>query len=405
MGYLKDTIKGVSWMGALRASTRVIAFIKLAVLARILLPAQFGLFGIAALILSFLETMTLTGINVFFIQGEGKIKEYIDSAWVISILRGSFISLIILLSAPLISNFFNSPEARNIIVLISMVPLIRGFINPAIIRYQKELVFNKEFILRFILFSVDSLVAIIVAFVTKSAEGLVWGLSAGASLEVVVSFLIFKPKPKFALQIEKVKKIVGRGKWVTASGVFDYLFTNGDDVVVGKLIDTTALGLYQVAYKISTLPITEISQVVGKVVFPVYSKISGDKERLKKAYFKTVLAISALAIPVGLILFFLTKEIVLIILGKDWLQIVPAVKVLSIFGVFGAIFSSSNALFMSVKKQEYVAVITFVSILGMAVSIIPLVMRLGLVGAGYSALIGSVLSLPFIVFYLRRVFN
>ena len=95
MGYFKDTLRGVSWMGGLRLSTRVIAFAKIAILARILTPAQFGLFGIALLVLALLENLTETGINIFLIQEKAKLEKYNDTVWLVSIIRGTLISLTI----------------------------------------------------------------------------------------------------------------------------------------------------------------------------------------------------------------------------------------------------------------------------------------------------------------------
>ena len=137
MGYFKDTLKGVSWMGGLRATTRLFAFIKIAILARILSPSQFGLFGIALLILSLLETLTETGINIFLIQEKEELEKYNDTAWFVSIIRGALISGLIFIFAKLIVIFFRSPDAYSLLLLISLVPLLRGFINPAIVKYQK----------------------------------------------------------------------------------------------------------------------------------------------------------------------------------------------------------------------------------------------------------------------------
>src|SRR3989337_1058222 len=106
MGYLQQAVRGTGWMVALRLIIRLVALLKLAILARILVPAQFGIFGIASLAVALLETLTETGINVFLIQDEGDIEGYINTAWVASIIRGVLIALLIALSAPLIARFF-----------------------------------------------------------------------------------------------------------------------------------------------------------------------------------------------------------------------------------------------------------------------------------------------------------
>src|SRR3990167_1370921 len=193
MGYRTDVFKGISWMGLLRGSTRAITFVRLAILARILTPAQFGVFGIASLMLSFLEIITETGINIFLIQEKRDIKEYINSAWMVSILRGILISILLFGLAPFIVDFFNSPESERVIYIIAFVPLIRGFINPSIIYIQKDIQFHKEFYLRLVLFAVDASVAVFAAFITRSAESFAYGLIASAFLELFLSFVFFKP--------------------------------------------------------------------------------------------------------------------------------------------------------------------------------------------------------------------
>lgn len=403
MGYFKDTIKGISWAGSLRLSTRLIAFFRIAILARILTPAQFGVFGIAAFALAFVEIVTETGINVFLIQEKKKIDDYIHTAWLVSIVRGIIISLAIVLPAPFIASFFNSPESYFLLVLIGVVPFIRGFINPAIIKFQKELEFQKEFWFRLFVFFVDAAIAIILVFLIREPIGLVWGLIAGAALEVILSFLFVKPTPRFIFERERIKRVVGRGKWVTFAGIFDYLFRNLDDMSVGKLLNTSSLGLYQMAYKLSELPITEISVVISKVTFPVFTRISGDAKRLRKAFLKTIIAISGLIIPIGFLLVFFPAEIIQVVLGSQWLEAAVVLQVLAIFGIFRALSGSISILFLAVQKQELVSAVTFVNMAGLAITVIPLVLMFGMVGAGIAAIIGSLLGLIVSLYFAFRI--
>jgi len=153
------------------------------------------------------------------------------------------------------------------------------------------------------------------------------------------------------------------------------------------------------------LPITEISDVVSKVTFPVYSKIAEDIRRLKKAFLTTLLYISISSILFGLTLLIFTEQIVRIVLGSQWISIVPVLKILVIFGIIRAISGSTSTLFLAVQRQEYITVVTLVSIGTLAITIVPLVVNLGLIGAGLSALLGSVFSLPFMIYFTLKVFS
>lgn len=385
--------------------TRLLVFGKTAVLARVLLPAQFGIFGVAGLVLEFLEILTETGINVFLIQEKDQIDEYIDTSWVVSIIRGILISLLILFATPFVVIFFHSPGSQNTLLLISLVPFIRGFINPSVVKFRKELAFNKEFWYRLAIFVIETVFTVVLAIFTHSAVSLVWGLIAGALLEAVSSYFIVKPIPAFKFNLDLSKEIVNRGKWITGAGFFNYLFGNVDDILVGRILGVSSLGLYQVAYRISTYPVTEVAGVFGSVTFPVYVKISNDIKKLKEAFFKMSLWVAFLVIPFGLLIFLFAKEIVVFILGPKWIEAINVLKILSIFGIIKAITDPAYSLFLAVKKQKYVTFSTLAGIAGLAASIVPLINKYGVVGAGISALIGTIVSVPFIIFFTIKVFK
>ena len=403
MGYLGESLRGFSWMGAFRLATRGFAYLRIAILARLLTPSQFGLFGIAFLALSFLESVTATGINVILIQERKDIDEFVDTAWVISIARGLFIAILLVVLSPLIASFFNAVGSETLLMLVGLVAFIRGFINPSRVKFKKELEFNKEFWFSFVVFLTDSITVITLTFLLRSPVSLVLGLVAGAVMEVTLSFLLIKPVPKLSLDRYKLKLIINRGRWVTATRIFNYLLREGDDIVVGRLLVTKFLGFYQVAYKISTLPITEIARVVHKVTFPVYSKIADEKDRLTRAYFKTFVGVSVLVIPIGVILLLYPYEIVLIVLGSNWLEIVPVIKILSVYGVIESLTGTSTAFFNASKRQDYVTKIYFIRLLVMAITIIPLTNKYGIIVAGFSVLISAVIAIPLTVYFVQRV--
>jgi len=402
MGYFREAARGVSWVGAFRALTRGISFVRTIILARILTPSQFGVFGIATLLISFLEIMTETGINVFLIQKKADTKDYLNTAWAISILRGVLITTILLMLAIPISNFFGSPGSRQAIYLISLVSLIRGFINPSIVKFQKELRFRAEFWFKFIVFVFDSGVAVLISLSTRSELGIVWGLIAGAILELVLSYVFVKPWPKLVLEKQKASEIFTKGKWLTGIGIFQFLFRQGDDAVVGKILGESSLGFYQVAYKISSLPISEVTDVVARVNLPIYVNIVNDKKRLKNAFLKTTTVVSLVASALGLFLFLFGEYIVVFLLGKEWVAVIPLIKILSVFGVIQAITNSTHTLLLALEKQKYVTAITLVNILGMGLLIVPLTLEYGLVGAALSPLIGSVFGLPVMLWAVAR---
>ena len=391
-------------MAALRGINRGLGILRIGILARLLTPDQFGVFGIGLLVLGFLEITTETGINVFLIQEENLTSKYLNSAWVVSIIRGILISILIIIAAPYLAGFFNSPKALRLLLLTSTIPLIRGLINPAQVKFQKNLQFNKLFIKDSFLFLIESIVAISVGIITASETALIWGMIVSALIEVVISFIIFKPRPRLAFEFRDLSRVVNRGKWVTAAGIFEYLFSNLDDVVVGKLLGTFSLGLYQNAYKISSVLVLETQRVFNTVTFPVYTSISTDIRRLKKAFFTTTSIIALLIFPLGVVFIVFSKQLILIVLGENWLAANEVLKVLVIYGVIKAFTNSTYSLFLALKMQKIVSIITFITALGLVLTIVPLVSRYGVMGAAMAAIFGTFCALPPTLYYLRKVF-
>lgn len=405
MGYFQTALKGISWMGLLRVVTRGLALVKIAILARVLVPAQFGIYGIATLVLGFLEMLTETGINIFLIQKNKKVDEYVNSAWVVSIIRGFLIGILIFVSAPFIANYFKNENAVFILYLVSVVPVIRGFINPSCIKYQKNLEFNKQFKYDSVIFFVDAIFAIGLGVITKSENSFIYAMIISTLLEVVLSFVYFKPTPKFVFEKEKTMEVINRGKWITGAGVFNYLFQNIDDILVGRMMGIVNLGIYQQAYKISTLPVSEVGEVFNKVTFPIYVNLKDDTERLKKAFLKTLLIISLLVIPFGFLVFKFPIEIINFILGSNWIPAAPILQLLAIYGVVKAISNSFFSLFLGIGKQEVVTYITLFSTICLVAILYPLISIFGVLGAGYATIIATVLSLPVLILYYSKYFS
>lgn len=405
MSLRKTVLHGLSWVALLRASTRGVSILKIAIIARLLTPSQVGLYGLAFLVISLLEVFTETGVNVFLIQEKKKLEEYVDTAWVISILRGFLISLLIIVFAPLITAFFGQSELSELLTLVALVPFLRGFINPSLVKFQKEMDFKKDFWFRFVIFFVDAIAAVAITYATGSPSGLIWGLIVGVLIEILMSFMFISPRPTFALNTSQASLIINRGKWVTGTGIFQYLFREGDDIFVGKFLGQAPLGIYQYAYKIATLPISEVADVFGKVAFPVFVNISEDKKKLQKIYLQSTLAVTLLVLPFALLLFIFSQAVVYLLLGDQWLAAAPVLQTLVIYSIIRASIEPAMRVFLAVKKQEYTSIVTLVSLTVLAVMIYPLSQKYGLVGVGISTIVASLASVPIVIFFISKVFR
>ena len=405
MGYTKATIKGFSWLTLFRVVYRGLSFIKTIILARFITPSQFGAFGIVMLVIAFIEVITETGVNVFLVQEKENVNRYLSTAWVVSILRGAIIALGMIISSPFVAAFFKTPQAEMLIIIASLIPFLRGFINPAVVNFQIQLRFRNESIYRTILLVIEIVATIVLLFFYPQTISLILGILAGVVAEVIISFIFIKPRPHLEFNKEYLNLILHQGKWVTGTVILNYIYERGDNITVGRMINAHALGIYDMGYRFAMLPVTEIAEMLGRVIFPVYVNIAGDYDRFKKAFLRTLAATALLVIPIGCVFLFFPREIVLLVLGRKWIEVIPILQILSILGVIKAIMNVAHNMLLSVKMQKQITYITLVGVFGMFSIIIPLVQHFGILGAAYAATFGYILTVPFVFYFCMKALN
>ena len=386
-------VRGGFWVFLLRITERTFSLIKLVILARILSPNDFGLMGIALLTMATLDTFSQTGFQQALIQKKKDIKFYLDSAWTVSILRGFILSAILFFIAPYAATFFNAPQAKPIIQVIGLAVLFQAFTNIGVIYFQKELEFNKQFIYQISGTLSDFVVAISAALILRSVWALVFGLLAGNFARFVVSYLIHPYRPHLSRDLAKAKELFGFGKWILGSSILIFLITQGDDIFVGKLLGATALGFYQMAYRISNMPATEITHVISQVTFPAYSKLQDNIPKLREAYLKVLQVTAFLSFPIAGLIFVLAPDFTRLFLGEKWMPMVPAMQALCVFGITRSIAATMGSVFYSVGRPKIQTKLAIVQLIIMAVIIYPLTVQWGILGTSLAVVIPMMIIL------------
>ena len=374
-------VKGGFWVFFLRIINRGFGLIRLIILARILSPNDFGLMGIALLTMSTLETFSQTGFQQALIQKKENIKSYLNSAWTVLILRGFVLFVILYFIAPYAAVFFNTPEAKPIIRVIGFSILFQAFTNIGITYFKKELEFNKEFIYQFSGTLADFVVAVTAVLILRNVWALVFGLLAGNMVRCFVSYFIHPYRPHLSSDLGKAKELFGFGKWILGSSILVFLITQGDDIFVGKLLGVTALGYYQLAYRISNMPATEITHVISQVTFPAYSKLQDNIPKLREAYLKVLQVTAFLSFPIAGLIFVLAPDFTKIFLGEKWMPMAPAMQVLVFAGLLRSIQATTGAIFHAIGKPKIDTRWQIIRLVIIAALIYPFITKWGILGA------------------------
>ena len=382
-------VHGGFWISFIKIIRKVFSLIRLIIIGRILAPSDFGLMGIALLTMSALETFSTTGFNQALIQKKEKTENYLDAAWTVLIIRGFIIFIMLYLTAPYVAVFFHSPTVQPIIRVLGFTIFIHAFANIGVVYFQKELEFNKVFIYRFIGVFTNFIVAILAAFILRSVWALVLGLFAENVVNLIVSYLIHSYRPHFSKDFGKAKELFSFGRWVLGSNILVFFGEHIDDILVGRVLSAVALGFYQMAYRISNMLETEITQVISSVAFPAYTKIQDQRVRLKKAYFRIMRLTITISMPITVGIIFLAPEFTQIFLGEKWIPMVTAMQLLAVAGLIKSVVSTGSPLFTGSGYPNYEFYMQLIRGLIILLVIYPLIWFKGISGAA----LGVILSI------------
>jgi O-antigen/teichoic acid export membrane protein len=380
---------------------RVLSIGRMIVLARLLSPTDFGLFGVCLLALLFVESISRTGLQSALVQKKGDINPYLDTAWTVQLIRGIAIGAILFLGADLTARFFDAPEARTLIRVIAVTLVTRGLYNPGIYYFQKDLEFHKQFIWRMSQGIVSLLLPIPLAFLWHNAWALVVGVLAGDICALVVSYILQPYRPHLRLNFKQVRALTVTGKWFALSSLIGYISYQIDKWGVGNLLGPTFLGLYQVGANMSVLT-AELSQTMGVVAFPAFAKLQDSRQAIHRAFLRIWEISASVTLPLAIILFLLAGSIVKVLLGVDWLPAVPAVKILAISSFLSGLIGVCSAFFNGAGFPKFNTFLYIIQIIVTAGLIYPFIKLMGIVGASYSVLTGMVASLPLMLIFLFK---
>ena len=403
MSLTSIAVRGAGWLSAVRIFLKVFSVLRYFILARFLLPAEFGRAGLAFLTLGFLEITTELGLFQAFIQRKDAEGEYARTIWSTLIVRGIVLAILLFIFSPIVSEFFDA-DIIYYLRLVSFVLLIKGFVNPNIMLLRKHGEYFKEFLFQALPSMIESIAVIALIFWVKDASVLIFGSIIGALIMVVLSFVL-SPFPEYPASLYKLKELYSYGKWVTLGSIVTYLNDRSDDIAVGKLLGTKDFGLYEMSYKISNTPATEGAGLIYQIVFPLFSKIQQEKERLRRGVHKTLLISLVTSIVFAIVIHLLLPLFIFVVLTPEWLPIIPLVDLMLLFGVLRANISVGTAFFDATGRPSTAFVVNSIKLVSLLLLLFPLISKYGVYGAGLSVVIAQAIPVPWFFLKLEKELN
>ncbi len=346
----KIILGGVFWSTVNQVLTQVVGLVVIAVLTRLLTPADFGLVAMVTLATGFLQILKDFGLGAALVQRRNVSDDEYSTAFWLNLGLGLIFTLGLFFSAGLISDFYKEPLIETVAKALSFTFLI----NSVGIVWSNQLVKRvdfKQIFFRNIVSVVGSgTLSIVAAFYGFGY----WALIIQSySLLILNTYLNYRRSrwwPNFRFKSEFLRDLFKFSLPLLGDKSTNYWMRNVDNLLVGRVLGKSDLGYYTKAYSLMLLPVRQLSGTITKVLFPSFSIIQNDVEKIASIYLKISRSIAFVAFPVMINLSIFSEPLVLIVYGDAWRPVIPMFQVLSLLGMFQAIGTLSGNVFLSRGK-------------------------------------------------------
>lgn len=350
MSLKKQAISGVIWTFAQQFSVQIINFGVQIILARLLMPEDFGLIAMLTVFINIGQMLMDGGMTSSLIRTKNPDQLDYSTVFVTNFLVSIGIYVIIFLSAPLIAGFYDQEVLKNILRVYALTFVIRSFVAVHVAKLTKEMNFKTQMKLQIPSTIVGAAVGVIMAFSGYGVWSLV-GLNLAQTIVFTIQNWIFiKWRPSLIFNKRRFKYHLNFGYKLTLSGLLDTVYNDAYRIVIGKFFSPASVGFFNQAETMRLFPVGQISTVMGKVTYPLFSNIKND-EQLRSAYRSTMKLVLFAVIPIMLILIIIAEEFFLFLFGAKWLPAVPYFQVLAIASIVRPI-SSYNLNILKVKGRS-----------------------------------------------------
>ncbi|MBL1275781.1 MAG: MOP flippase family protein [Ectothiorhodospiraceae bacterium] len=339
--------RGVFWTGGGQAIRQVIQVVSSIILARLLEPSDFGLLGMAIVFVGIGQLFADFGIGAAIVQSKNvRDIELSTSFWANLIFAGLLVVGLIAI-APFVADFYDDERVLTVLSVLAFSLLISGAtVVPRAILYK-----NLQFGLIAKAQVVGSMVGAVIA-VTLAMNGFgIWSLVAqpicGSLVNVSMTLRYSQWWPRWQFSWKSITHLVSFSANVLGADLLNYAHRNGDKLIVGKFLGTASLGYYSLAYQLMLYPLSQVSSVIVKVLFPTLSQMQDDKKRYRAAYLKSVSAIAIVTFPMMVGLFVISEDFVMLAFGEKWMPMVPVLEILCWVGMLQSISTTVGIIYLS----------------------------------------------------------
>lgn len=372
---MADSIKkqmtvGIFFTAIAKYSNIFISLIVTAILARILSPEEFGIVAIATVIIVFFNMLTEIGIGPAIVQNKELNKDDLSNIFSFTIWFGLILTIIFVLLAKPIAIYYETPILEPISYYLSIAIFFNSsqIVPNALIYKDKDFKFIaiRSFSIQFF----AGIIAVVSVFLDFGIYALLINPILSSILLFIISYIKKPIKFKLYFDIKALKKILSFSIYQFLFNLINYFSRNLDKLIIGKYLNNTMLGYYEKSYRLMMLPLQTITHVFSPVMHPIFSDYQNDFKKLSDSYLKIVKLLAYIGFPLSVLLFFTSKELVLLIFGMQWERSILSFQILALSVGFEIILSTSGSIFQAANSTKMLFICGLISTIILIIAIL-----------------------------------
>jgi O-antigen/teichoic acid export membrane protein len=337
LNILQRTLKGIFWVYASFFGGRLLTLLSTAILARILVPEDFGVIGFALIFLTFIEAARSFGVNEALIYTSEKVEEAADTVFIINVGLSIVQFVVAVLLAPLLVNFFDDPRIVSVVQVISLTFILDGLGQTHDALLQKELEFRRRFLPELLASIVKGVVSVVLALMGFGIWSLVYGNLVGSAMRTIAKWWVMRWRPRLRFYMDRARALWNYGMHILMFQMLGIAIDQADQLLIGVLLGQLQLGYYAIAMRVPELVIANFSMVLTRVLFPTFAKLKSDMGQLTRGFLETTRFTALITVPLGLGMAAVAPELVLVLFGDQWEAAIILMQVLALLGTMNTL--------------------------------------------------------------------
>lgn len=402
-GLKKRAVGATMWSLLLKVLTRLLGVVTTVSLARLLSPADYGIFAVIAIADGLLNVLTETSLATALVQVKGDTEDMLDTAFTAQLVRGVVVFALMWLVAPFWCGSFGVPEATSALRALTVAQLVQGATSIRVVLLIRDMRFDKLFFLYLGQALANAVTVITAAIVLRNVWAFVLAPIAENVARVIISYAIAPYRPRLSFDRAKAREMFRYTRWLMGYSVVDLALETGGHGVVGKLLGKADLGLYRMGYQLASEGARAMSTIVSRVAFPLFANVQSDPARIRRGFQAVFGSAVLVLLPLTASFFTFGDLAIPVILGPQWAQAVMPTAVLGIACCARGILETTTTLFRGLGHTKTEFQIKVVQLVLLVASIALLAGRYGAIGVASAVALSAVGTLPVWLYLVVKV--